>query len=356
MPVRFSLTILALGVILAFLRLAADFVIPVVLAAILAFLLMPLMRLTQRVRLPAAVGAAVLILGLVGLGAVMLGSVADDAVHLAARMPDIARDVALKLRQGVTGLVGGGLAGTGLAADGPGGFAIRPNDDVSIDNIGSPTVVRDVMTTTASQLLSGAGRFTAVLLLTFFFLMSADGMKRRLIIMAGDSLERKKIALRAVDESARQTQYFLAILAATNILLGLLAWPLLLWFGVENAGAWALLLAVLHTVPYFGAAAATVLIAGATLLQTESWLLTVQVAVGLTLICTVIGALVTTFLQGRVSRMDPAVVFIGVLLFAWLWGAWGLLLGAPLLAILKSVADLVGASRLSAALSAQDPA
>jgi len=52
-----------------------------------------------------------------------------------------------------------------------------------------------------------------------------------------------------------------------------------------------------------------------------------------------------TWLQGRAARMNPVAVFIGVLFFGWLWGGWGLLLGMPILAVLKSVADRVDGMR-----------
>jgi predicted PurR-regulated permease PerM len=35
------------------------------------------------------------------------------------------------------------------------------------------------------------------------------------------------------------------------------------------------------------------------------------------------------------------VVFVGLLFFGWLCGAWGLVLGAPLIAIAKTLADRV---------------
>jgi len=38
---------------------------------------------------------------------------------------------------------------------------------------------------------------------------------------------------------------------------------------------------------------------------------------------------------------DPAVLFIALLFFGWLWGVWGLLLGAPLVAIAKVICDRV---------------
>jgi len=51
---------------------------------------------------------------------------------------------------------------------------------------------------------------------------------------------------------------------------------------------------------------------------------------------------VMTWLQSRIAHVNAAVVFIGLLFFGWLWGAWGLLLGAPLLAVAKVICDRVG--------------
>jgi predicted PurR-regulated permease PerM len=58
-------------------------------------------------------------------------------------------------------------------------------------------------------------------------------------------------------------------------------------------------------------------------------------------IAALIGIGLTTWMQGRACRMNAVAAFIGVLFFGWLWGGWGLLLGVPLLAVLKSVSDRV---------------
>lgn len=39
--------------------------------------------------------------------------------------------------------------------------------------------------------------------------------------------------------------------------------------------------------------------------------------------------------------MDATVIFVGLLLWTWLWGAWGTLLAVPMLVALKAVADHV---------------
>jgi len=54
-----------------------------------------------------------------------------------------------------------------------------------------------------------------------------------------------------------------------------------------------------------------------------------------------VGSIIMTWLQSRVARVNAAVLFIALLFFGWLWGAWGLLLGAPLVAIAKAICDRV---------------
>jgi predicted PurR-regulated permease PerM len=43
--------------------------------------------------------------------------------------------------------------------------------------------------------------------------------------------------------------------------------------------------------------------------------------------------------MGKLERMSALAVFLGLLLWTWLWGEWGLILAVPMLAVLKSVAD-----------------
>jgi predicted PurR-regulated permease PerM len=39
--------------------------------------------------------------------------------------------------------------------------------------------------------------------------------------------------------------------------------------------------------------------------------------------------------------MSPLVIFIAVLVFGWLWGMWGLLLGVPIVMVIKCVCDRI---------------
>jgi predicted PurR-regulated permease PerM len=46
-------------------------------------------------------------------------------------------------------------------------------------------------------------------------------------------------------------------------------------------------------------------------------------------------------MTGRIAKMNAAAVFVSLLFWAWLWGIWGMLLGIPIVVILKVVAEHV---------------
>ncbi len=43
--------------------------------------------------------------------------------------------------------------------------------------------------------------------------------------------------------------------------------------------------------------------------------------------------------MGRAERMSTLAVFLGLVLWSWIWGVWGTLLAVPMLVVLKAFAD-----------------
>ena len=77
------------------------------------------------------------------------------------------------------------------------------------------------------------------------------------------------------------------------------------------------------------------------LIQFESWTTALLLAAGALGVATLIGTILNTWMNSWVSHMNPVMMFGSLLLFGWLWGAWGLLLALPLLAVLKAIAERV---------------
>ena len=104
---------------------------------------------------------------------------------------------------------------------------------------------------------------------------------------------------------------------------------------------WGVAAGVFHFIPYLGPALMAVGSGVAAFLQSGSPSFAFVVAGVSLLVSGLIGLAFVTWLQSRFARVNAAVLFISLLFFGWLWGAWGLLLGAPLIAIAKVIFDRV---------------
>jgi predicted PurR-regulated permease PerM len=125
------------------------------------------------------------------------------------------------------------------------------------------------------------------------------------------------------------------VLVLTNTILGLVVWGVFDLLGMQRPGAWGMAVALVHFVPYVGAA---LFVAAATLLasiQFHSVAHAALVGSAALALSTVIGVVLQTWLSGRSVRMNTIAVFVSLLLWGWLWGLPGLLLATPLTLGLK---------------------
>jgi predicted PurR-regulated permease PerM len=185
------------------------------------------------------------------------------------------------------------------------------------------------------------GQTTMVLFLVFFLLLSGDTFKRKMVKLTGPRLSQKKITVQILDDINTSIQNYMFMLLVTNLLLAAMMWIALHWIGLENAGAWAAAAGFLHLIPYFGPLLITVSTGVSAFLQFGNASTAFLVA-GISLaVATIVGTFVTTWMTGRIAKMNPAAVFIGLLFWGWLWGIWGLLLGVPIIVVIKVIAEHV---------------
>ncbi|MDQ2733842.1 MAG: AI-2E family transporter [Pseudomonadota bacterium] len=185
------------------------------------------------------------------------------------------------------------------------------------------------------------GQCAIVLFITFFLLASGDTFRRKMVRLAGPRLSQKRITIQALDEITDQIQRYLVVQLAVSVLVGVLTWLAFMAIGLDQAAIWGVVAGITNLIPYLGA----VLIGGASALVgfIQFGALDMGLLVGVSSfgIHTVVGNLLTPWWMGRASRMSPFAVFVGVLVFGWLWGIWGLLLGVPILMVIKAICDRV---------------
>ena len=137
------------------------------------------------------------------------------------------------------------------------------------------------------------------------------------------------------------------VLLLTGIVVAVATWAALLLLGVSHPAVWGILAGVFNSIPYFG----PVIVGGGLFVvgfvqggDLAQALLMSGIALAIT---SLEGWLLTPLLMGKAENMNALTVFIGLMLWTWLWGAWGTVLAVPMLVIVKSTADHVpGLSRL----------
>jgi predicted PurR-regulated permease PerM len=351
MPVdvrNLSLTVLTVLAVIFLLHWARAFFIPLMLGVMISYAFSPLVNRMQKWRIPRAIGAAVLMIGIVGGAGSLAYSLSDEAAQLIETLPDAAEKFRKTLRK-EWGKTEGAMEQMQKAA-------------VQLENAANETitpaatapkgvtrvVIEKPKLSITGYLWSGtvgaavfAGQAVMVLFLTYFLLVSGDIFRRKLVHISGPTLSRKRITLQVLDEITAQIQRYLLVQIFTSVVVGVATWLAFLWIGLEHAAIWGIVSGVFNLIPYLG----PVVVTGGTglvgLLQfgTVSMALTVA---GISLAITSLeGYLLTPWLTGRAGRMNAVMVFIGVLFWGWLWGVWGLLLGVPIIMMVKAICDRV---------------
>ena len=351
MPVdvySFSLALLAVLAVIFMLHWARAIFIPLMLGVMISYALSPPVNLMQKWRIPRAIGAAVLLLGIVGGTGSLVYSLSDDAAKLIETLPDAAQKIRLaRLKErgtseGTMEKVQKTATQLEQAASETGAPAPAAPSGVTRVQIEKPKLnVKDYLWMGTKGAVGFAGQLTMVLFLAYFMLVSGDTFRRKLVRITGPTLSKKKITLQVLDEITDQIQRYLLVQIFTSILVGVVTWLAFLWIGLEHAAIWGIAAGVFNTIPYLG----PVIVTGGTALVAFLQFGTIGMALlvaGISLVITSLeGYLLTPWLTGRASRMNPVVVFVSVLFWGWLWGVWGLLLGVPIIMIIKAVCDRV---------------
>ena len=350
MPVdvrNMSLVMLAILASLFVLQWARVVLIPIMLSVLFSYAFSPLVNWLEDRRVPRWLGSAVLLLGIVGAmgsGAYLLRL---EAAQLIEALPAAAQKLGQALRSN-SGKSTSTLETVQRAAAQI-EQATRESAAVTGPIRGATRVVieaprfniKDYLWTGTVGLLALIGQIAVVLFLTYFLMLSGDTFRRKLVKLAGPSLSKKKVTLQALHEIAGQIQRYLQVQLLTSLIVGILTGLALMLLGLDNAAVWGVVAGVLNLVPYIGSlitAGASALVA---FLQFGSINMAIAVASASVGIHTLVGNLLTPWLTSRASRLSPVAVFMGLLAWGWLWGVWGLLLGIPIMMIVKSVCDRV---------------
>jgi len=304
--------------------------LPIIIAALLSFLLAPIKRALQRLRIPGMIAAGIVVsimMGLIGFGA---ASLAEPAANWLDNLPKIIHKIESKLypiRQTVQEV--------NKAAEQVEKIATPGNQPKTVA-VGGPGL--------RALLLSSTQAFIVVIVmiafLVFFFLATGDLLLRKLVKV----LPRLRDKIKAVQISQRIQQdvsRYLVTVTLINSGLGVATGLAMYVLHMPNAILWGVMVATFNFVPYIGATISLIVLTAVSLLTFDGLDQAVIVPVTFLAIATIEGQLVTPIVLGRQLALNSLVVFLTIIWWGWFWGIPGALIAVPLLVIIKIICDHV---------------
>lgn len=309
---------------------ARDFLMPVVLAFLLALVFSPVRRFLERRGIPATLSAVLIVSTLLSMLVAGLLLLATPVQGLIDDAPTIAREVEEKVRDllgSAEAVVEAGQQVSDMTSGGP-------SDDVQEVVVRQPGIFASFAFVAPTYLAQAM--FTLVLLL---FLLASGDMFYEKIVHVMPTFKDKRRAIRIAYGIERKLSRYLFAITLINAGLGIAIGTAMWLIGMPSA----LLLGVagfaLNFVPYLGALAGiviTTVVGLVTFDQVGHALLPAAIYFALT---TLEGQLVTPYFVGRRLEMNTVVIFLSITFWAWLWSVMGMLLAVPLLVAIRAFSE-----------------
>lgn len=342
-----ALTVIATVIFLFALQWSQKFLVPLLLGIFIAYTLSPVVRWLERWHIRRTIGATLVTVLILALMAGVAYRVQGEFFNIIDELPTITHKVTRLLTGGdgqpstIQQMQAAAAEIEQATANAGEPKRAAPRRQPPQPGGASSFRVMDWVLAGSMGLATFLTQAAMVVFLVFFLLLAGDTFKRKLVKLTGPSLTRKKVTIHILDDINSSIQNYMFMLLVTNSLLALLMWGALRAIGLENAGAWAIFAGLLHLMPYFGPLLITLATGMVAFLQFESLRMVVLVAGASLGIATLVGTVIATWMTGKIAKMNPAAVFVSLLFWGWLWGVWGLLLGVPVVVILKVVAERV---------------
>lgn len=319
--------------------------IPIVLSILISYALEPLVARLESRHVPRALAVPILLTAILGAGGGGAYVLRGEAVAFVNRLPIAAHTVAQAIQditRGTPGTVSKvQAAARELESAARGATPKRAPDGITAVRIEEPTFKwSDWLWQGSHGAMEFVAQMFAVLCLVYYLLAAGDLYKRKLVRIV-PTFSDKKATIEILAEVDRQIERFLFARVAISVIVGVAIWISFHLLAVEEAGVWGVVSAVLFAIPIVGPTLVVIAAAIAAFVQFGS----VGMAAGVGGLCVVIAAVegnvLAPWLMSRVGAMNAVAVFVSLMFWGWIWGAWGLLLAVPITAAAKAVCERV---------------
>ncbi|MDH3445551.1 MAG: AI-2E family transporter [Deltaproteobacteria bacterium] len=325
-----ALTGLFLLSVLYSLYFARVFFLPIVLTLLLNLLLSPAVRFLKAYRVPQALGAGIIIFGLLLLLGYGIYRLAEPAGEWMQNAPKTLNQVRSKLRTFTKPVENVQETTEKIEKM----TSLGNESKKAVVELKKPGLGETVFSGTQEILLGGG--ITVVLL--YFLLASGDLFLLKLVKVL-PTLKDKKRAVETCREIEKNISNYLGTITLINLGLGIAIGVGTFLIGLPNPVLWGVVAAFLNFIPYLGALLGIIIVAGAAIVTLDDPV-RIMSAPAMYFGLNVIEAYwVTPMVLSRTLALNPVVILIWLVFWGWIWGVFGALLAVPMLAIVKIICD-----------------
>lgn len=318
---KLSHTLIVIALILIFIVYSKAFLVPVILAIVLWYLINAvnsLIRMTPKIGtiLPNG-GTLALSTFLVLFIVFSVGGVIGQTINT---MIATAPDYKVNLEQQLTRIMS----------------VVGYDKPISLRTMTSELDVNGYLGTILNSFKTMAQQFLLILLYTFFLLIEQHTFGRKMAALRFDRERTERIATLTTNINIAVRTY-IGVKFAASFATGLFSYIVIKYAGLDFALFWAFLIFVFNFIPTIGSIVATIFPSLIALLQFDhlSPFFIVMIGVGLIQLC--IGGVLEPKLYGDSLNISPFVIVISLVLWGLLWGIVGMLLCVPITVIMINV-------------------
>jgi predicted PurR-regulated permease PerM len=359
--VRKLIGVAYLVLILAAFAWAKEFLLPLILAILISFLLAPVVSRLERWHFPRAIA----VMSVVAIAFALIGGLCStlsvQGLDLVNSLPKYRENILAKwaaVQKGPSGPLNLAFTNVGLMISDLGKVSSSAGSAQKLE----PTKVEIVSATDSvfalvknilTPVLGPIGEFAVVVVLVVFLLLERKRFRVRFLRLIGHS--RIATTTLAVDEAGSRLSGFLLGQLMVNTAFAILLGIGLFLIGIPNAFLWAVLTLVLRFLPYVGLWISAFFPLALSIAISADWrepLLTLALYGVLEVIT---NNVVEPFVLGGSTGMSPLAIIVSALFWTWLWGPIGLLLATPLTACLVVLGRYFPAFYICSILLAAEP-
>ena len=305
--------------------------LPLVLALLLSYLLAPLVRALGRIRIGPPLGAALVLLSLIGMLVYGVSFLSAPAAGWLEKAPYSLHQLQQKLLP-----------------------LKKPIEKVAeatgeIDKLTTPAEPQQQTQTVVVKRSAFAEAFftqgpefvasAVVMFILLYLLLAYDGVFLTKIIRIIPRLGDKKRAVSMVREIESQISRYLLTITLINIGLGVAVGTTVHFLGLRNPIMWGAMVAILNFIPYLGALTGIICMTLGAVLSYDSLGYALVFPASYLIIAIIEGNFITPWVLGRSLTLNPVLILIALAFWGWMWGISGMILAVPILATFKIYCD-----------------